>query len=1041
MWWAPLTSELIITVTCAWSASRDLLVVALALQAEHIDVAQFTSLVRLWSSDKSRRIEELIAEHEYLETNGIEEVRRLVERKVKRFDGDVRMALASVMDDRLDVALQELSGSEIAGLVSELRDPAQVTYMATLPISGERTERYSLTGIHAEGGLGRVWLARDNELQRRVALKELHPERAGEPEAVRRFLREAQITGQLDHPNIIPVYDLGRHEEDGQPYYTMRFVQGRTLAGSIEKFHEQSEKHKSRKMALVELLNALVSVCHAVSYAHSKGVTHRDIKPANILVGPFGDVVLLDWGLAKAVEVLDSDKSAIGLASVAGGWETVAGGPMGTPAYMAPEQAAGILSQINEKTDIYGLGTVLFHILTGRPPHQAAALESSKDFCERIAGCRSPTTRSLRSSVPRTLDAICAKAMSRYPADRYDSATDLAQEIQRYLADEPVVAYVESWPERFVRWLRRHRRWALASATAVCLVAVVSGVAAVWINQARQQESRQRRRAEAAQIVADASRAEAVQHFQTARAAVDTWLTGTSEALRYHPAAQSVREQLLKEAAKDYRAFVSASPEIAVETGRAHLRLGDVERLLGNHDEAEQAYRNGTMVLKRIEADGGPDRLSLVADIASSRIKLAMLYAETGQPSRAAELLDNTLQQLRPIQDVQPTPINEVVLLAQVLMNQGELLSRRGEFAKARNPLVEAVELLEHLIQQDLLSTQQFETLAKAHTVLTKVYEQLGDHSQAEKQIRRAIARLDVLDSLKSNHPPVLEGIAAAHIYHASLLRVMGQIDEEEAAYQQALEDYRALIRAMPDVPFFGEQLALTLTDLGQMLHELGENPQAQPILLEAKSGYVELASNHPRVPRYHEGLAAAQSFYGQVTHDLNQTVQAAEELRQAVRKFQALVETFPDVDQYRERLELALAHWGQVRHALGEETAAVPLDESIELLTALSQESPEVPAYRDELARVYAERGWMHHDRQKTDLAQDDFAHARDIWLAISDEDPSVNVLDHAARFLAECPLPELRQPAKAMSLARRALQLAPRNADYILVTRRRRL
>jgi serine/threonine protein kinase len=198
-----------------------------------------------------------------------------------------------------------------------------------------------LTRLHASGGIGRVWLARDSSLGREVALKELQPERIDNPSFWSRFLKEAQITGQLEHPGIVPVYELSRRSENQQPFYTMRFIKGRTLTEAVQAYHHKQKAGEAGPLDLTGLLNAFIGVCQAVAYAHSRGVIHRDLKGQNVVLGDYGEVILLDWGLAKLVDRQEEDPAALSVVvNLEGKPEaTVQGLVLGTPAYMAPEQA------------------------------------------------------------------------------------------------------------------------------------------------------------------------------------------------------------------------------------------------------------------------------------------------------------------------------------------------------------------------------------------------------------------------------------------------------------------------------------------------------------------------------------------------------------------------------------------------------------------------------------------------------------------------------------------------------------------------------
>jgi eukaryotic-like serine/threonine-protein kinase len=229
-----------------------------------------------------------------------------------------------------------------------------VALTATVEYRADPRGRYALTRLHATGGVGQVWLAYDDQLDREVALKELRPERAGDPAYARRFFEEARITGRLDHPGVVPVYELVR-SSDQPPFYTMRFVRGRTLREAAEAYHRRRRTGQAEPLELRQLLAAVIAVCQAVAYAHARGVLHRDLKGHNVVLGDYGEVIVLDWGLAKLV---GSDAGAVQpeYGTSAGTAEpvdaTLPGQALGTPAYMAPEQADGRLDLIDARTDI-----------------------------------------------------------------------------------------------------------------------------------------------------------------------------------------------------------------------------------------------------------------------------------------------------------------------------------------------------------------------------------------------------------------------------------------------------------------------------------------------------------------------------------------------------------------------------------------------------------------------------------------------------------------------------------------------------------------
>jgi serine/threonine protein kinase len=325
------------------------------------------------------------------------------------------------------------------------------------PICLSAEQRYRLIRPMARGGLGQILLARDENFGREVALKQILTDFGGDGRMQERFLLEARITANLEHPGIVGVYAIG-HDPGGRPFYVMRLIRGETLRDAIRRYHSSERPSQSagaRARALRKLINRLIAACNAVAFAHSRGVLHRDIKPANIMIGKFGETLVVDWGLARQVDkfVASADRSQLDLDHTDSTTMVEAGMVVGTPAYMSPEQAEGRQDLMEPTSDIYSLGATLYEILTGETPFRGKHVAEIL-LAVRKGQFRPPTH--LNPAIDPALEGICLMAMAHAPEDRYATARAMADELERWLADEPVSAYREPVTKALSRWLSRH---------------------------------------------------------------------------------------------------------------------------------------------------------------------------------------------------------------------------------------------------------------------------------------------------------------------------------------------------------------------------------------------------------------------------------------------------------------------------------------------------------------------------------------------------------------------------------------------------------
>lgn len=310
---------------------------------------------------------------------------------------------------------------------------------------GRTSPRYVMYNLHAAGGIGEIWLARDRDLDRDVAVKRLQTRRAPSETTKARFLREARITGQLDHPGVVPVYEICVDEASGLPYYSMRFLRGRTLSEAVRICHGGRRDHGPPSKDLLSLLNAFDVVCNTVAYAHSKGIIHRDLKCENVILGDFGEVVVVDWGLAKQFGREEAATEAVDLGAGRPA-QTTAGHILGTPAYMAPEQAAGDGGAIGPLSDVYGLSAILYEILCGRPPFSG---DSTIEVLKQVQQSAPAPPSEAAVGVPAELEAICLKGLAKSPSERHASAEALALAVRTWVSELAERRQAEEERERF----------------------------------------------------------------------------------------------------------------------------------------------------------------------------------------------------------------------------------------------------------------------------------------------------------------------------------------------------------------------------------------------------------------------------------------------------------------------------------------------------------------------------------------------------------------------------------------------------------------
>jgi tetratricopeptide (TPR) repeat protein/predicted Ser/Thr protein kinase len=766
---------------------------------------------------------------------------------------------------------------------------------------------YDVLEEMARGGMGVVYLARQRSLNRLVALKVIRAGEWASSAEVRRFRNEAEMVALLDHPHVVPIHEVG--EQAGHVYFSMKLIEGGSLAQHLSRFWDDPRA----------AAGLVAAVARAVHHAHQRGVLHRDLKPSNILLDENGRPHVTDFGLARRVE---ADSSL-----------TQSGAIVGTPGYMAPEQTAGKAGAISTAADVYGLGAVLYALLTGRPPF---AGDDPLDTLTQIRQREPEPPRRTNPKVDRDLETICLKCLRKEPAGRYASALALAEELQRWLNGEPIRGRRSGRWERAVKWVRRRpTAAALLAVTTLAAVGLFAGL--LWHNaQLQAAAKRERQQAETARWERDVAEEER----RWSRRAVDDMYTRVAENwLKGRPHLQPVQCEFLNKALQFYRRAADQAgddPEARREVASASHRLGTIQKALARHGEAQESFRRAVTVFNRLAAEF-PNEASYRRELSASHDGIGQALQATGRYAEAAEAYRHAADLLRRLVHDFPGRPDYQSRLGGVEESMAMVLAETGKVTEAEQTYGEARQRFLNLVAASGDKPEYRNGLASVCSNLGNLLINTGRGERAEASYREALGFLDKLSTDYPREPEYRERWASNLSNLGAVLARGQRLAEAEKAFRQGAGLLEKLTADYPDLPDYQWEWAAALDNLVLALKYQRRLPEAEAASARAVAAFHALATRFSTVPEYRKALGEAESNRGRLLARMNKTKDAEEAYRQAAAILQKLTDEFPEVPEYRDYLLKTYSSLGALLRGCGR----VPEAEALAAEAARLREKP----------------------------------------------------------------------------------------------------
>jgi len=849
---------------------------------------------------------------------------------------------------------------------------------------------YELLNVLGRGGMGVVYKARQLSLNRPVALKMLQAGILATEDDLRRFQNEAESVAMLDHPHIVPILEVGQYEE--QRYFSMKLIGGPSLDRKLGEFTTDPK-------AAARLVR---TVSEAVHHAHQRGILHRDLKPGNVLLDERGEPHVTDFGLAKRVQA-DSEL-------------TQSGAILGTPAYMAPEQASGKRGLVTTATDVYGLGAILYALLTGRAPFGG---ESPVETLEKVRERKPESPSKLNPRVPRDLEVICLKCLEKDPALRYASAHALADDLRRYLTGESILARPVWLATRAWMWCRRKPVLAgLASALMLALLIVVV------IDGARRREREVRQEAET--------------NFIMAQTAVENYLTSVSEnvLLKQQDSVdiRSLRRELLNTALKYYKSFVNQrrnDPRLRLQLAGAYFRVGEVTQEIGSPPEAIEAFHSAQTIWEGLTA-AYPEDHRFRGHLADCHLAIGKLQAVTDDFQAAMAPLSKARALLEPLAVEHPNVPLYQANLADCYSEIGIIQGRLKSLDPGLDMLEKAKATQQRLIDRYPSQSVYQKKLAEFILALGVIYFQREDYPAALQSFQEVHSLgQSLLEDVSAGPKPfrLLELLAISYYDIATIESQKGQLAAALRSFERSLEYRAALVDAHPSVTQFQEHLGKNLGELALRQHDAHQDSKAFASSRKSIDVLEKLVQMQPDQPGYRSDLARSWNILGFLQDEARENRLAIPPFERAVKEQLRAVADSPDVGQYKEELCNQLDNLGEQYVDLGKVGDALPhYRHQIEIWRELLAAHPGNHDYTLKLAEALSRLGTIQRHGGDLAAAAELFAKARAVLKTAALGDATLQGRLGAILTREAIALADLKRMDKALPLLRQAVDILSR-------------